>query len=89
MDKIKRVLAIIGVLILIGLYGTTLVSAVLVTPATKKFFEASLLATVMIPILLYVYVWLYHLIKGDDEEEIEAIIQEAQKEEDAKEEKKS
>lgn len=89
MDKIKRVLAIIGVLILIGLYGTTLVSAVLVTPATKKFFEASLLATVMIPILLYVYVWLYHLIKGDDEEEIEAIIQEAQKEEEAKEEKKS
>lgn len=69
MKKIKKIFAVLGLVVLVGLYGTTLVSAIFVTPATKKFFMASLLATIMIPILLYIYIWLYRLIKGDEEEE--------------------
>lgn len=72
MQKAKKVLAIIGVIILVALYITTLVSAILATPATKDFFVASLLATIMIPILLYVYLLIYRLITGKtDNEEAE------------------
>lgn len=68
MKKVKRVLALIGVLILAGLYLVTLISAVLVTPATKEFFRISLLATLIIPILIYVYTLICRLITGRDEE---------------------
>lgn len=72
MQKVKRVLAVIGVVILVALYVTTLVSAILATPATKDFFMASLIATIMIPILLYVYLLIYRLVTGKtDKEEIE------------------
>ena len=50
MDKWKRILAWIGIILLLLLYVCTLVSAIFVTPATQGFFKASLLATIMTPI---------------------------------------
>ena len=64
MDKWKRILAWIGIILLLLLYVCTLVSAIFVTPATQGFFKASLLATIMIPILLYGYLLVYRVIKG-------------------------
>ncbi|MDD7403348.1 MAG: hypothetical protein SO170_03555 [Butyribacter sp.] len=69
MKKAKRVLALLGVILLIGLYIMTLVSAILATPATKDFFVASVIATIMIPILLYVYQMIYRLVAGKPDEE--------------------
>lgn len=71
MDKWKRILAWIGIILLLLLYVCTLVSAIFVTPATQGFFKASLLATIMIPILLYGYLLVYRVIKGRNEEEEE------------------
>ena len=73
MDKWKRILAWIGIILLLLLYVCTLVSAIFVTPATQGFFKASLLATIMIPILLYGYLLVYRVIKGrnDEEEELQ------------------
>ena len=71
MDKWKRILAWIGIILLLLLYVCTLVSAIFVTPATQGFFKASLLATIMIPILLYGYLIVYRVIKGRNEEEEE------------------
>ena len=73
MDKWKRILAWIGIILLLLLYVCTLVSAIFVTPATQGFFKASLLATIMIPILLYGYLLVYRVIKGrnDEEEEVQ------------------
>lgn len=74
MRKVKRIFAIIGVVILVGMYAVTLLSAIFATPATKDFFKASLLATLVIPILIYVYMLVYRLItgrQGDDEEKQE------------------
>ena len=67
MDKWKRILAWIGIILLLLLYVCTLVSAIFVTPATQGFFKASLLATIMIPILLYGYLLVYRVIKGRNE----------------------
>ena len=71
MDKWKRILAWIGIILLLLLYVCTLVSAIFVTPATQGFFKASLLATIMIPILLYGYLLVYRVIKGRNEEKEE------------------
>ena len=71
MDKWKRILAWIGIILLLLLYVCTLVSAIFVTPATQGFFKASLLATIMIPILLYGYLLVYRVIKGRNNEEEE------------------
>lgn len=63
MKKIKRILALLGVILLAGMYVATLVSAFLATPATRDLFLASVVATIMIPILLYVlqliYKWVF------------------------------
>ena len=63
MKKIRRIAALIGVILLVGMYAATLISAFLVTPATRDLFLASVVATVMIPILLYVlqliYKWIF------------------------------
>ena len=69
MKKGKRILAMIGVIILAGLYVATLISAILATPATDDFFKASLIATLIIPLLIYVYMLIYRLIFGKKEEE--------------------
>lgn len=71
MNKWKRILAWIGIILLLLLYVCTLVSAIFVTPATQGFFKASLLATIMIPILLYGYLLVYRVIKGRNEEKEE------------------
>lgn len=62
MKKTKRILALAGVILLVGLYVATLISACMATPATGSLFMASAVASVMVPILLYVlqliYKWL-------------------------------
>lgn len=68
MKKAKRILAMIGVVLLILLYLSTLVFAML----GKEFMNwlmAALVATIMIPILIWAYGFIYRLIKGETEEE--------------------
>lgn len=72
MKKGKRILALAGVVFLAGLYLVTLVSAIFATPATKEFFRISLLATIIVPLIIYIYMLVYRLFsknKQDDEKE--------------------
>lgn len=71
MEKGKRIVAIAAVVILLALYVVTFVSALLSTPTAQKIFKVSLLATLVIPIVVYVYLLVYRLIfgeKANDEE---------------------
>ena len=72
MKKVKRALAMAGVVVLAGMYGITLIAAVMATPVAKDFFKASLLATLMVPILIYVYLRVYRLITGKGQEKEES-----------------
>ncbi|MCD7824684.1 MAG: hypothetical protein LUH14_01730 [Clostridiaceae bacterium] len=69
MKKLKRILAAAGLLILAAMYLMTIVSAVLATPETAKFFTASLVATLMVPVLIYVILLIYRLLGGNDTEQ--------------------
>ena len=55
----KASAAILGVIILILLDLTTLVTAFLNIPNWDKLFQASLVATIGVPILLWIYVLIY------------------------------
>jgi len=72
MKKGKRILALAGAAFLAGLYLMTLVLAVFATPAARDFFRISLLATIIIPLIIYIYMLVYRLLsknKGDGKKE--------------------
>lgn len=57
--KPKQIAAIICIILLVLLYVATLVVSLLDFPGSGKLFAACLLATVGLPILLWIYIWLY------------------------------
>ena len=54
--KIKRIFAIIAVVLLVALYGSTIVFAMSDNPNAVYMFKASIFCTVIIPIILYSYI---------------------------------
>ncbi len=57
--KPKQIAAIICIILLVLLYVATLVVSLLDFPGSDKLFAACLIATVGLPILLWIYIWLY------------------------------
>lgn len=53
MQKAKRVIAMIGVIILVLLYVLTLVLAIVDKSSSMNFFMASIIATLVIPVLIW------------------------------------
>ena len=52
----KQILAAIGLLLLVGMYVLSIVLACLAKPEAGGMFMASLVATVIIPIVLYIFI---------------------------------
>lgn len=72
MKKVKQILAILGVVLLLGLYVITLIMAVTDNTSTLSMLEASVVATILIPILMWAYSFIYRLLKkyyGSDKDE--------------------
>ena len=59
--KIKRIFAIIAVVLLVALYGSTIVFAMSDNPNAVYMFKASIFCTVIIPIILYSYILVYRV----------------------------
>lgn len=57
--KSKRIFSIIGIILLIALYVTTLILAFTDPTADKSYFKAALFLCVVIPVLLYAYILTY------------------------------
>ncbi|MCD7884086.1 MAG: hypothetical protein LUI87_10370 [Lachnospiraceae bacterium] len=53
MNKIKRIAAMIGVIVLVGMYVVTLILGLTASPATQNMLMASIVCTVVIPVLIY------------------------------------
>ena len=68
MKKVQRILAVLGVILLLGLYLATLIFALL----GKNFFPmfmADLFSSFVLPVLLWVYGFVYRLIKKNTSED--------------------
>lgn len=69
MKKAKRILAMLGVIFLIGLYLTTLLCAIFAKENLMTLLMASIYATFIIPVLLWAYSFIYKLIQKNNKDE--------------------
>ena len=60
----KRVLALIGVALLLAMYVATFVFAMMNSPAADGLFKAAIVCTLTIPVLLYGYQLIYKYLKN-------------------------
>ena len=67
--KIKQILAIIGIVVLVGLYVSTIVCALSSSDNFMNLLLASVYATVIIPVLIWAYSFIYKLLKKDRDDE--------------------
>mgnify|MGYP005769709487 FL=1 len=64
MNKVKRIIALTGALLLFCLYMSTLIFALIGSPVSTDLFKASLAATIIIPVLLYGYILTARVLAG-------------------------
>lgn len=62
MKKIKRVLAGVGALILVGMYISTLIFSLIGSPEALNWLKASIACTILLPVLLYAYTLVYKIL---------------------------
>ena len=63
MKNTKRILALAGAILLICMYISTLLFAVMDSPSADGLLRASVAATILIPVLLYAYLLVARLLK--------------------------
>ena len=69
MDKVKRVLAMIGVILLLALYVIAILLAFFGN--NFRFFIVAIIATVIVPVLIWAYSFIYRLLKNHYRQEDE------------------
>ncbi len=68
MKRAKQILAIIGIIVLVVLYGLTLIAAIFDPTATMQYLSAAIVATVLIPITLWLFIRMTEVRKKKGEE---------------------
>ena len=68
MKKVKQILAILGIILLVGLYLSTIICALSASENFMNMLMASVYATIVIPVLIWAYSFVYKLLKGNDSE---------------------
>ena len=59
MKNTKRILAIICIVILIGMYIATFILAITDNPSTMSMFKGCVACTIFVPVVAYVYICLH------------------------------
>jgi len=69
MKKTRQILAIIGIILLVGMYVSTIVCALSANENFMSMLMASIYASFVIPVLIWAYTFIYKLVKKDDDSE--------------------
>ena len=64
MKKSHRILALAGIVLLLAMYASTLLFALMDSPSAKGLFMASLFCTFAVPILLFAMIQTARLLRG-------------------------
>ncbi len=72
MKKVRRIIAWIGIVALVALYVTALVLVIIGNDQAMRMFWVAIFATVVLPVLLWAYQFIYKLLKRDYSEEARA-----------------
>lgn len=65
MKKLKRVLAMLGVIFILGMYALTIYAAFFKKNLTDTFLLTSVVMTLMVPLMVYVAKLIYNLFHRD------------------------
>ncbi|MBO4461475.1 MAG: hypothetical protein J5749_01185 [Lachnospiraceae bacterium] len=68
MNKIRRILAIIGICLLAALYIVTIFAALTASENSMGLFMASIAATIIIPVIIWLFTLFYKLSHKKDNE---------------------
>lgn len=60
----KQVVALGGVILLAAMYLITLIVAIFDQDSSGRLFQACLVATIAIPLLIWIYIWMYGKLTG-------------------------
>lgn len=66
MKNKKKIIAVLGIIVLIGLYLSTLIFAFMDSTLSFQLLQISIFCTIAIPILLYICNMLYKLLNKDE-----------------------
>jgi len=66
MKKVKKIVAILMIVVLVALYICTLVSALFDSSSTMGFFKASVAMTILVPVVLYAMIMFAKLFRPKD-----------------------
>ena len=67
MKKMKRILALLGAVLLVMLYASTLIFAFIDKSRSMGLLKASVACTILVPVLLYAYTLIYRLVHRDSD----------------------
>lgn len=65
MKKLKKILAVLVIILLVGLYISTLVFALMDSELSFRLLQISIFSTIAVPVILYVCNMLYKLLHKD------------------------
>lgn len=68
MKNIKQILAIIGIILILGLNLFLVFAAGTASEDGMGMFGGAVIAVIMVPVLLWIYLYIYKLIKKRDED---------------------
>lgn len=60
----KQIVAVGGIVLLVLMYIITLFAAIFDSSASARLFRMCLFATAAIPLLIWIYIWMYGKLKG-------------------------
>lgn len=63
MNKVKRIAAIIGVILLVSLYVVTFIASINSSKYSNGLFTACIFATFAVPVMIYAFMLVYRVLK--------------------------
>ena len=69
----KQIAALICVALLVSMYLITFLAACLDTPGSGKFFAVCLVSTIVLPVLLWIFLWFFGLLKERQSEALDSL----------------
>lgn len=69
----KQIAALICVALLVSMYLITFLAACLDTPGSGKLFAACLVSTIVLPVLLWIFLWFFGLLKERQSEALDSL----------------
>ena len=79
MNKVKRIAAIIGIILIASMYIISLISALFASENAPSLFLASIFSTIAIPIMIYGFLTVYKYVHKDDKPENSDVDQKSNK----------